>query len=85
MSTGKRASMREGPLADLFRNTEKEPRPAGREEPSKEDKPSQEDRQRPAERPEPQLTRQVPASQAHAQEELQDCLLYTSPSPRDRS
>ena len=30
MSTGKRASMREGPLADLFRKTEEDSRPAGR-------------------------------------------------------
>src|SRR4051795_5407742 len=68
MSTGKRASMREGPLADLFRNTEKETRPTGK--PEEEPKPKAEDR--PAERPEPQITRQVPAAQAHEQQELQE-------------
>jgi cell division protein FtsZ len=68
MSTGKRASMREGPLADLFRNTEKETRPTGK--PEEEPKPKTEER--PAERPEPQITRQVPAAQAHEQQELQE-------------
>jgi cell division protein FtsZ len=66
MSTGKRASMREGPLADLFRKTEEDSRPAGRDEPKPAQKPEK------AERPEPQLTRQVPAQQAHAQEELRE-------------
>jgi cell division protein FtsZ len=44
--------MREGPLADLFRKTEEESRPA--------------------ERPEPEVKRQVPAAQAHEQQELQE-------------
>jgi cell division protein FtsZ len=48
--------MREGPLADLFRKTEEESRPA----------------EKPAERPEPEIKRPVPASQAHAQQELQE-------------
>src|SRR4051812_2408867 len=70
MSTGKRASMREGPLADLFRNTDKDARPAGREEQAKPEPEKSEER--PAERPEPQISRQVPAAQAHQQQELSD-------------
>jgi cell division protein FtsZ len=57
MDRDKRASMREGPLADLFRKTD-EPRPAEREE----EPPA------PEERPEPQVTRHVPETQRRAQE-----------------
>jgi cell division protein FtsZ len=62
MERDKRASMREGPLADLFRKTD-EPRPAapkGAERRSEEEEP-------PRKRPEPQVTRHVPEPQARAQ------------------
>src|SRR5215216_2819428 len=48
MATGKRASMREGPLADLFRKTDPEARPeAERPEPPREEPPREERREAP--------------------------------------
>ena len=66
MATGKRASMREGPLAQLFRKTdEEEPR---REEPREErEAPPREPRTGrplPEDGPSPQATRRVPEPQA---------------------
>jgi cell division protein FtsZ len=87
MASGKRASMREGPLAQLFRKTEDEegmtPEPRPREE-----------RSEPAERapveprggrplpeggPAPQVTRHVPEPQAHEQPDLS-----VDPRPAER-
>ena len=87
MASGKRASMREGPLAQLFRKTEEDDaRP--KDKPRQEEPPRQEDAPRHDEEPKlgrplpeggpaPQVTRHVPEPQG------QTCLLYTSPSPRD--
>jgi cell division protein FtsZ len=65
MATGKRASMREGPLAQLFRKTdEEEPR---REEPREEREAPRQPRTGrplPEDGPSPQATRQVPEPQA---------------------
>jgi cell division protein FtsZ len=57
MDRDKRASMREGPLADLFRKTD-EPRPAEPEE-----KPPEEEKAPEKPRREPQVTRHVPETQ----------------------
>jgi cell division protein FtsZ len=59
MARGKRASMREGPLADLFRKTDEDPREPSR---AAETAPS---------KPEPQVTRHVPEPQAQDQPELE--------------
>ena len=72
MSSGKRASMREGPLAQLFRKTDDDPqKPEG--PPPSEAKPAEAKaaepkagRPLPAGGPSPQATRQIPAAQAHA-------------------
>jgi cell division protein FtsZ len=67
MASGKRASMREGPLAQLFRKTEDEADTPGdeprREEPRRDEKPRQEPRggrPLPEGGPSPQITRQRP-------------------------
>jgi cell division protein FtsZ len=69
MASGKRASMREGPLAQLFRKTEEDD--TQREEPRREEsKPPSEPRtgrQLPEDGPSPQATRQVPEPQAQEQ------------------
>src|SRR5215216_5019235 len=57
MASGKRASMREGPLADLFRKTDEDAREPRREEPG----------ERRGERPEQRLPAE-PELQRHAQE-----------------
>src|SRR3954452_14298770 len=82
MASGKRASMREGPLAQLFRKTEEgdarpaeqEPQPAsGRDEkPEQEAKPRPEHEPRlgrplPEGGPAPQVTRHVPEPQAQTE------------------
>jgi cell division protein FtsZ len=88
MGTGKRASMREGPLAQLFRKTdEREPAPPEEEkgahppgtpeerEEREERKPQAEPRggrPLPEGGPEPQITRHVPEPQAHEQPELRE-------------
>jgi cell division protein FtsZ len=68
MASGKRASMREGPLAQLFRKTEDDKPDAQRAEPPREEReePSQPrtGRPLPADGPSPQATRQVPEPQA---------------------
>ena len=69
MASGKRASMREGPLAQLFRKTEDEPSPEAKREEAprrEEGKPPSEPRTgRPLpEDTSPQATRQVPEPQA---------------------
>jgi cell division protein FtsZ len=76
MGTGKRASMREGPLAQLFRKTEDEARP---EAEARDEEPADERRAReprggrplPEGGPSPQSTRRLPEPQAHEQPELQ--------------
>ena len=76
MASGKRASMREGPLAQLFRKTEDDARPQQKpreEEPQDERKPEQEPklgRPLPEGGPSPQATRHVPEPQAHTQPDL---------------
>jgi cell division protein FtsZ len=78
MATGKRASMREGPLAQLFRKTEEDAPQAEepkREEPKREERPREEPRggrPLPEGGPEPQITRHVPEPQAHDQPELRE-------------
>jgi cell division protein FtsZ len=62
MARGKRASMREGPLADLFRKTDPSDPPPP-EERRPEPPPETQDR------PEPQSTRHIPATQARVQAE----------------
>ena len=76
MGTGKRASMREGPLAQLFRKTEDEARPeveARDEEPADERRAEEPRGGRPLPEggPSPQSTRRLPEPQAHEQPELQ--------------
>jgi cell division protein FtsZ len=75
MATGKRASMREGPLAQLFRKTEDEARP---EAEARDEEPADEPRAKeprggkplPEGGPSPQATRHMPEPQAHEQPEL---------------
>jgi cell division protein FtsZ len=76
MGSGKRASMREGPLAQLFRKTEDEGRPG--EEPRQEgsrDEPAKEEpragRPLPEGGPAPQATSRVPEPRGQQQPELQ--------------
>src|SRR3954454_7446509 len=72
MASGKRASMREGPLAQLFRKTEEDdarPKTEPREE-QKELAPEQEPklgRPLPEGGPAPQVTKHVPEPQGHAE------------------
>jgi cell division protein FtsZ len=75
MATGKRASMREGPLAQLFRKTEDEARPeaeARDEEPADERRAKEPRGGRPLPEggPSPQATRHMPEPQAQEQPEL---------------
>ena len=82
MATGKRASMREGPLAQLFRKTDgEEEKPAAGERPREEqprvEQPRAETEPRggrplPEGGPEPQITRHVPEPQAQEQPELRE-------------
>jgi hypothetical protein len=76
MGSGKRASMREGPLAQLFRNTEDEPRPGEepRREGSRDERAKEEPRAgRPLPQggPAPQSTSRLPEPQGQQQPELQ--------------
>ena len=82
MASGKRASMREGPLAQLFRKTEEdEARPAEQEpkprtEQERQPEPRSEHEPRlgrplPEGGPAPQVTRHVPEPQAHSEPDLQ--------------
>jgi cell division protein FtsZ len=76
MASGKRASMREGPLADLFRQTEEpsedKKRPREKDRPREEERPSAEQRRaqaagarkRPAPEPRPELLRDDPEPDA---------------------
>jgi len=73
MGSGKRASMREGPLAQLFRKTEDDARPEGeaREEGGKRGtEEPRTGRPLPEGGPSPQATRRVPEPQGHDQPEL---------------
>jgi cell division protein FtsZ len=80
MASGKRASMREGPLAQLFRKTEEDearseqkPRQEERRPEQAERTPEQEPRlgrPLPEGGPAPQVTRHVPEPQAHSEPEL---------------
>jgi cell division protein FtsZ len=83
MGTGKRASMREGPLAQLFRKTDegeappekedaRKPPEEPREEPGREQAEPRGGRPLPEGGPEPQITRHVPEPQAHEQPELRE-------------
>ena len=73
MASGKRASMREGPLAQLFRKTEEDDarpkeKPRQEEPPRQEDRPGREDepklgRPLPEGGPAPQVTKHVPEPQ----------------------
>jgi cell division protein FtsZ len=86
MGTGKRASMREGPLAQLFRKTEeRESAPPEEEKGRKPPAHPPEEHERPTPQaqprggrplpeggPEPQITRHVPEPQAHEQPELRE-------------
>jgi cell division protein FtsZ len=65
MGTGKRASMREGPLAQLFRKTDEEARPESR----REDREARADRPRPEGGSPPQSTRQTPEPRAQERPE----------------
>ena len=75
MASGKRASMREGPLAQLFRKTEEddarpEQKPRQEERPAEERAPDQEPklgRPLPEGGPAPQVTRHVPEPQAQTE------------------
>src|SRR5215208_2612910 len=75
MASGKRASMREGPLAQLFRKTEEdearpEPKPRHDERPAEEREPEQDaklGRPLPESGPAPQVTRRVPDPQAQTE------------------
>jgi cell division protein FtsZ len=70
MASGNRASMREGPLAQLFRKTEEEaPQGAENRKPEQEPKAG---RPLPKDGPAPQTTRHVPEPQAQEQPELKD-------------
>jgi cell division protein FtsZ len=83
MASGKRASMREGPLAQLFRKTEDEARPEGeaREEGGKgRTEEPRAGRPLPEGGPSPQATRQLPEPQGHDQPELQR---ETGPEPAE--
>jgi cell division protein FtsZ len=76
MGTGKRASMREGPLAQLFRKTDDEARPEGeaQEEGSRGNPPQAEPRAGkplPEGGPSPQATSRLPEPQGQEQPELQ--------------
>jgi cell division protein FtsZ len=69
MATGKRASMREGPLAQLFRKTEDETRPKP-DPPKEEEQPTEEPRAGrplPEGGPSPQATRRLPEPQGQAE------------------
>src|SRR5687768_36752 len=74
MASGKRASMREGPLAQLFRKTEEDgARPD--EKPRQEERPAEDTdpklgRPLPEGGPSPQVTRHVPEPQAHTDPDL---------------
>jgi cell division protein FtsZ len=74
MASGKRASMREGPLAQLFRKTDEEEGEKQQEkpQPAKADKPATQargGRALPVDGPGPQTTRQMPEPQGHEQHE----------------
>ena len=83
MASGKRASMREGPLAQLFRKTEEDDaRPAEQEPKPRTEQEPQERSPRPEHEPKlgrplpeggpaPQVTRHVPEPQAHSEPDLQ--------------
>jgi cell division protein FtsZ len=64
MASGKRASMREGPLAQLFRNTDEEAAEQPRREAEEAAQPKL-GRPLPEDGPHPQATRSVPEPQAH--------------------
>jgi cell division protein FtsZ len=74
MGTGKRASMREGPLAQLFRKTEDEARPDAEErdedQAAERAKEPRAGRPLPEGGPSPQATRRMPEPQAHDEPEL---------------
>ena len=66
MASGNRASMREGPLAQLFRKTEDDaPQGAENRKPEQEPKAG---RPLPKDGPAPQTTRHVPEPQAHQEQ-----------------
>ena len=72
MATGKRASMREGPLAQLFRKTEEDdpkPEQPGREEEGKPPREPRTGRPLPEGGPAPQATRRVPEPQARGRKD----------------
>jgi cell division protein FtsZ len=80
MASGKRASMREGPLAQLFRKTEEdnarpaeqEPKPRAEREPQAQSEHEPKlGRPLPEGGPAPQVTRHVPEPQAHSEPDLQ--------------
>jgi cell division protein FtsZ len=79
MASGNRASMREGPLAQLFRKTEEEQA----ERKSAAGKAPKAGRPLPKGGPSPQSTRSVPEPQAHDQPELKDEL--PTPVPHTQS
>ncbi|MEA2420275.1 MAG: cell division protein FtsZ [Thermoleophilaceae bacterium] len=70
MASGKRASMREGPLAQLFRKTEEDGAPEAKRDESQAPSEPRTGRPLPEDGPSPQATRQVPEPQA--QEERAD-------------
>jgi cell division protein FtsZ len=77
MASGNRASMREGPLAQLFRKTEEE---HGEDKPAADDAPKA-GRPLPERGPSPQSTRRVPEPQAHDHPELKQELPPSAPAP----
>src|SRR3954470_18886371 len=80
MASGKRASMREGPLAQLFRKTEEDDarpkdKPRQEEPPQEERAPEQEPklgRPLPEGGPAPQVTKHVPEPQAHTERQPEE-------------
>jgi cell division protein FtsZ len=93
MASGKRASMREGPLAQLFRKTEEddarpaeqEPKPRTERERQPEPRPEREPRlgrPLPEGGPAPQVTHHVPEPQAHNEPELHPADRGTQPADR---
>jgi len=82
MASGKRASMREGPLAQLFRKTEEDNARPAEQEPKPRTEPERQPQPRPEHEPKlgrplpeggpaPQVTRHVPEPQAHSEPDLQ--------------
>jgi cell division protein FtsZ len=85
MASGKRASMREGPLAQLFRKTEEDARPEGKAREEGGERRTEEPRAGrplPEGGPSPQATSRLPEPQGHEQPELQPDVERRPAEPR---